>query len=219
MLSKDEARELVRKQFISAGVGSEIAEQAIANMPDDVLEAIRQYADIEVQVSKVDADDVLSRVLGALRGKDGHLPGCDGNHDVDFEPRNGIILTDDPDGETHLGAHGLANAASLIKTLITFVAMEQMESFTRWMREREDQGKVSNLDLASGTRQRFSDDLSPRMLAWLALSIRNDHGDCGHGGGGGIPEAFRRPRFKAGNGGVEDGGEPVIDPSLYRIDF
>jgi hypothetical protein len=206
MLTRDEALAKIASSLTTAGLPADHLADVMTGVPDDVIEAVMEGGLIEPIVAKTTEELAEAMVEATLRH---HLPGCDGHHDEDdWEPDNGILLTSDPDAREPLGQHGLANAANLIKTLITFVAMEQSSSFKRWMRDREDQGKFSNLD--GDPRHRFSNAVTPRMLAWLALSISNSHENCpddSHGPkGGGVPEAFRKRQEP----------EPIIDPRMFH---
>jgi hypothetical protein len=204
---RDEALAKIAASLNAAGMPAEDLADVMAAVPDDVIQAVMEGHEIKPVIAKA-AHELIETLVEAAIRHHGHIPGCDGHHDDDdLEPRNGILLTSDPDAAEPLSHHALANAANLIKTLITFVAMEQSSSFKRWMRDREDKGRVSNLD---GIGPRFSDQVTPSMMAWLALSITNSHENCpddSHGpGGGGVPEAFRkRPE-----------PEPIIDPRMFH---
>lgn len=206
MLTRDEAFAKVRRAVVAALDGDEEhADSIMAATPDEVIQAVMEGAEAVPMVGDEAVARIMAQILTDGPHLPGHIPGCDGHHESPTQPDVRITLMDDPDAPEQLSQHGLANIANLIRSLITYVATEDVRGFRRWMRERP-----SDVNPADG--RRFSDSVSASMLAWLGLSITNSHEDCagcpGKGGGGGIPEAFRRA--------AKADDEVIIDPRLYR---
>lgn len=222
-MDKNEARNHVRKMMTDAGVPEDEAQTAADNTPDEVLDAVMSGHDL--RVVRAGLEELIKLILGS---KDGHLPGCDGNHSMEY-PEIGIELTDAADARDQLGAHGMGNIAVIIKEALSYVALEQIDGFRRYMADRERKHGIT-----SAMGNRLSDMVTVQLIAWIALGLRHPHTDCPayrgekcpdgatvlgrdhHATGKGyIPDAFRKPRFSAGVAGVEDGGEPVIDPRMF----
>lgn len=221
-MDKNEARDRVRKMMIEAGQPEDEAAKAAEGAPDEVLQAIMDGH--ELQAVRVGLETLLDILTGGKR----HLPGCDGNHGTGW-PEIGIELSDAADADDKVGAHGMGNLAVIIKTALSYVALEQVDGYRRYLREREEKHGLSVM-----TGRKLSDYVSESFMAWLALSIRHPHRDCPAMNGGEcpdgatldgqefhadrqgvVPEAFRKPRFTAGRNGTEDAGEPIIDPHAF----
>lgn len=237
LITRDEAIELARKTFAEQGMHPESIEAAIEQMPDEVLDAIMQTGEVEVNVQFIDAS-ALREIIDGLRGPDGHLPGCDGKHELHdhseryLHPQVGIVLSDDPDAPDRIGNHALGNIHVLLKAMLTWLALEpaQLTRLRHWMEDREAEVGASGPGLQASMR------LTPSLLAFIGKAIRNPHPDCPMYSGeqceemsvvdgkqykpdvnvaAKIPAAFRKPRFSAGSDGTKDEGEPVLDPRLF----
>lgn len=217
-MDENEARDRVRKLLASTGMDPDDAAKVAESTPERVLKTIMRGAELQASRMQIDLDGLLGE-----NHIPGHLPGCDGNHGRGRGLPNVAIELSEPDDDSldHIGPHGMANVAVILKAAMTYLAFEGVEGFRRFMHQMEDEAAAAGG--AIDPDNRVSDVLSSRMLAMIGAGIRNPHPDCPELSGGNcpdagpasVPEAFRKPRFTAGRNGTSDAGEPVIDPRQF----